>query len=151
MQTTTAQMILNVNDVYHGLIDKGWTGPIRIWFENAGMPDDFVDAVQSHAKNNGWVCPYQLDNRDKGDKFARIESILEPLNNTGKLFFNIGLKGSKFANLLSVQFLTFRKNLLSTEHDDIPDAVHGAVTLLNVPILKPGTTQHLKRTMTNIG
>lgn len=151
MQTTTAQMILNVHDVYHNLVASGWNKPVQIFFENAGMPDDFTEAVKTHAINNKWVCPYKLDGRDKGDKFARIESILEPLNNNGKLFMNAGLKGAKFANLVMVQFLNFRKHLLPSEHDDIPDAVHGAVTLLNVPVLKAGSTQHIKRPMLNIG
>lgn len=151
MQTTTAQMILNTHDVYHNLVASGWNKPVQIFFENAGMPDDFTEAVQQHAINNKWVCPYQLDGRDKGDKFARIESALEPLNRSGKLFFNAALKGTKFANLVMVQFLNFRKNLLSTEHDDIPDAVHGAVTLLNLPVIRPGSVQHFKRVMNTIG
>jgi hypothetical protein len=151
MQTTTSQMILNVHDIYHALVARGWNRPIQIYFENAGMPDDFIPAIQSHAETHKWVCPYQLDGRDKGDKYARIESILEPLNNLGKLFINNDIKGTKIGNLLTVQFLNFRKHLLSTEHDDIPDAVHGAVTMINIPVIKPGQVTHIKRTMNSIG
>lgn len=151
MQTTTAQMIRNVDELYHSLINRGWNGPCPIYFENAGMPDDFVPAVQTHAENNEWLCPYMLDGRDKGDKFARVEAILEPLNRTQKLIFNMDLKSMRIGNLITVQFLQFRKNLPITEHDDIPDAVHGAITLLNAPQIKPGGTGLYKKRTNSIG
>jgi hypothetical protein len=151
MQTTTSQMVRNVHDLYKSLVERGWNGPCPIYFENAGMPDDFTDAIQSYAENNQWLCPYTLDNRDKGDKYARIESILEPLNTQQKFIFNIDLKSLRIGNLITVQFLQFRKNLPVTEHDDIPDACHGAVTILNAPIIKPGGTNLYKRNMNTLG
>lgn len=139
-QCTTAQMVLHVSDLYQWVLGIGWKGSVPIWFENAGMPDDFVPAIQSHADVTGWVCPYQSDNRQKGDKFARIEALLEPLNVQGKLFFNRDIKADRFGTLATVQFLNFKHHLLRTEHDDIPDAVHGAVSLMNQPVIKPGGT-----------
>lgn len=140
MQCTTAQMILNTHDIYHNIVAAGWNRPLPVWFENAGMPDDFEVACQTHALNHGWVVPAQLDNRDKGDKFARIETAVEPLNRTGKLFFNSALKSERFGNLTTVQMLNFRKHLLPTEHDDIPDAIHGGITMINMPTIAPGRT-----------
>lgn len=145
MQTVTSQMIMNVHDIYRNVVMKGWHRPVRIWFENAGMPDDFVTAVQTHAINSGWTCPYILDGRDKGDKFSRIESILEPLNRDGKLFFNEEMKSERIGNLVVVQFLNFKRHLLPTEHDDIPDAIHGGITLLNTPIIPANSTTMIDR------
>lgn len=145
MQTTTAQMIHNVHNLDTWARGKGWTRHISIWFENAGMADDFQASVDTHAERNGWTCPFQLDGRDKGEKYVRVEQILEPLNRNGKLFFNIEMKGEPIGNLITVQFLSFKRHMLPTEHDDIPDAVHGAVTMLNVPQPKPGGTHLIKK------
>lgn len=145
MQCTTSQMILNVSDLFHNLREMGWGKPIACYFENAGMPDDFIEAVQKHAELSGWTCPYKMDARQKGDKFARIETALVPLNEQGKLFFNLDLKPKRFGSLASIQFLNFKKNMLPTEHDDIPDAVHGGVTLMNVKPLIPGGISSVNR------
>lgn len=150
-QTTTAQMVMNVHELYYEAQQMGWTRHIPVWFENAGMPDDFETAVTTHAINNGWTCPFQLDGRDKGDKYARIETILEPLSRNGKLIFNIDIKDQAVGNLVVVQFLNFRKNLMVTEHDDIPDAVHGAVTLINQPSIRPGGTTHHRKDAIPLG
>ena len=131
MQCTTSQMILNVNNIHDRLVNKGWTKPLKCWFENAGMPDDFKEAIQKHAELTHWVCPYKMDERVKGDKYARIEAALVPLNEQGKLFFNSEIKETRIGNLINSQFLNFKKHMTSTEHDDIPDAVHGGVSLLN--------------------
>jgi len=151
-QCTTAHMILNVQDTYSAIRDRGWQGPIQIYFENAGMPDDFVQAIQLHAEQTGWTCPYTLDNRVKGDKYARIESVLQPLNRDGKLFFNQEIRKNNFGRLCAVQFLNFKAKLLPTEHDDVPDAVHGAVTLINIPTIRPGQVKvHDQRSTTRLG
>lgn len=151
MQTTTSQMILNVHNLYHWAVAQGWNRPVPIYFENAGMADDFIEAVHTHAVQHGWICPYQLDNRDKGEKYSRIESIMEPLNNNQKFMINVDLKQDRFGNLVTVQFLKFRRHLPATEHDDIPDACHGAVTLMNVPIMRPGQVVHVKKSYGNRG
>lgn len=145
MKCTTQQMIINVHDLYAGLQAAGWDKPIDCWFENAGMPDDFEKTVQEHAQQTGWTCPYRYDNRQKGDKFARIESALVPLNTNGKLFFNRMLKTETIGSLISAQFLNFKHHLLPNEHDDIPDAVHGGVTIINIPTLKPGGVKQVNR------
>ncbi len=145
MQCTTSQMIINNYLIAQRLYNLGWQQTVEHWFENAGMPDDFIDAVQKHADVTGWVCPYRLDGRQKGDKFARIESALVPLNEQGKLFFNKAMKGERIGSLIAQQFGNFKAKLLPTEHDDIPDMVHGGVTLLNQPTFEPGQTRILMR------
>ena len=145
MQCTTNQMILNNYTVLKWIRSKGYSKDVIHWFENAGMPDDFVDAIQNFAEKNKWICPYKLDNRQKGDKFARIESALVPLNEQGKLFFNSEIKQTRFGSLVAMQFLNFKKNMTSTEHDDIPDMLHGGITLINMPAIKPGGISHVSR------
>jgi hypothetical protein len=137
MQCTTHQMILNNLKILLYLQGKGYQGSLVHWFENAGMPDDFQEAVQRVAYETKWVCPYKLDTRQKGDKYARIESALVPLNDQGKLYFNSEMKTERIYSLINAQFLNFKKNMLPTEHDDIPDMVHGGVTLLNQAVLLP--------------
>lgn len=137
-QCTTSHMITNVYALNQWAIGWGWHKPLVNWFENAGMPDDFEDAIKLHAASTGWACPYKYDNREKGDKYARIESVLEPLSRDGLLFFNAAIKKERFGGLCSIQFLNFKRKLLPTEHDDVPDAVHGGVTLINMPVIKPG-------------
>ena len=52
LQCTTDQMILNVFNMHEYLKHKGFKKPIPIWFENAGMPDDFVRAINDFSKNS---------------------------------------------------------------------------------------------------
>jgi hypothetical protein len=146
MQCTTTQMVLNNFNILLKLKELGCELSVTHWFENAGMPDDFQDVVQNFAIQNEWVCPFKLDGRQKGDKYARIESALVPLNEQGKLFFNSEIRNTHFGNLLNAQFLGFKNKLAPTEHDDIPDAVHGGITLLNQPELKIGGIKQFSRT-----
>jgi hypothetical protein len=48
------------------------------------------------------------------------------------------MKTDMIGSLISAQFLNFKHHLLPNEHDDIPDAVHGGITIINIPTLKPG-------------
>jgi len=133
MQCTTSQMILNNYTIACKLVELGWSQSVVHWFENAGMPDDFTKAIQDHAEATGWVCPYRLDGRQKGDKFARIESALVPLNEQGKLYFNRAMQDARIGSLIAQQFGNFKAKMEPSQHDDIPDMVHGGVTLLNAP------------------
>jgi hypothetical protein len=145
MQCTTSQMIVNNYEITKRLQMMGWDKPLDHWFENAGMPDDFIDAIQKHADATKWVCPYKLDGRQKGDKFVRIESILVPLNDQGKLYFNKAMKTERIGSLIAQQFGNFKAKMLPTEHDDIPDAIHGGITLMNQPVFTPGQTNVMMR------
>ena len=146
MQCTTSQMILNNYNIAVKLQGWGWEQFVEYWFENAGVADDFGDSIQNFAEKTGWVCPYQMDSRQKGDKYSRIEGLLVPLNDQGKLFFNIAMKQERIGSLIIQQFLNFRYKMGPDEHDDLPDAVHGGVSLINQPTLKPGGTKIVMRT-----
>lgn len=144
-QATTAQMILNNFNIAHRLYQLGWMESVVHWIENAGLPDDFPDAVQNFAQSQKWVMPYKLDSRQKGDKYSRIEACLVPLNDQGKLFFNQDMKSERIGSLIAQQFGNFRYKMTPDEHDDIPDAVHGAVSLMNEPQLRPGGTMVINK------
>jgi hypothetical protein len=75
------------------------------------------------------TLPLQDDKRDKPDKYFRIESLLEPLNRNGKLWFNINDKDSPHTQAMRAQFKAFGPK--SRAHDDGPDAVEGAIWTIN--------------------
>jgi len=77
----------------------------------------------------GRTVPIKGDDRKKPDKFTRIESLLEPLNRAGKLIFNEKEKQNPHMMRLEEQFKALQPG--SRAHDDGPDAVEGAVWILN--------------------
>jgi len=75
------------------------------------------------------TLPLKADERDKPDKYMRIESLLEPLNRNGYLWFNIDDKDNPHSVAMRAQFKAFGPK--SRAHDDGPDAVEGAVFTIN--------------------
>lgn len=69
------------------------------------------------------------DDRDKPDKYHRIESTLEPLNREGELIFNADIKSTQHMKIMEGQFKALSPK--SRAHDDGPDAVEGAVYKIN--------------------
>jgi PBSX family phage terminase large subunit len=101
------------------------------YVENAGLSDDFQKCVNEYTAKYQVSMPYTLDRTRKGDKYNRIESLLVPLNEQYKLYFSNEIKETKAYNQVEVQFLNFKKNMPKNMHDDIPDAIHGAITQLS--------------------
>lgn len=81
---------------------------------------------------HGVTLSLSADERDKPDKFYRIESLLEPLNRNAKLVFNEELKGKPYMANMEFQFLALSPT--SKANDDGPDAVEGAVWKINYKI-----------------
>lgn len=124
-QTTTDQMIQWHYDL------KGWVGdkvPIYFFIE-ANMLQDFVLDKFREAETKNGILPIRGDYRKKGDKFSRIESLLEPLNRQSRLVLNKKEQNNPHMQRLEEQFISLE--LGSTSHDDAPDAVEGAVYILN--------------------
>ena len=69
------------------------------------------------------------DDRDKPDKYHRIESTLEPLNRNGELIFNELERETQHMKTMEGQFLALSPK--SRAHDDGPDSVEGAVYVVN--------------------
>jgi len=89
------------------------------------------------------------DRRKKPDKFTRIESTLEPLNSTGRLFLNEAERANPSMLTLEEQFKALAPN--SKSHDDGPDAAEGAKHIIDTkfyeqaPIIIGRRHKHAKR------
>lgn len=110
---------------------KGRRAMVETWIENQGLADDFAKALDEYTAKNQCAIPFIKDNTNKGDKFMRIETLLVPLNDNYKLKFSNAIKNKPISKQVNVQFLNFAKNMPKDIHDDIPDAVHGAVMKLS--------------------
>lgn len=106
----------------------------KTWIENQGLADDFQKSYAEYCTKHTCAIPYELDRTKKGDKFQRIETLLVPMNENYKLFFANYIKTKPINNQVSIQFLNFARTMPKDLHDDIPDAVHGAVSKLSQPI-----------------
>ncbi len=85
------------------------------------------------------------DQRKKGHKYTRIEALLEPLHRNSKLYLNTAEKDNPHMKRLEEQFLAFAPG--SRAHDDAPDAVEGAIWIINnkETVKKSGTITIIKR------
>lgn len=97
-------------------------------FQDPWYNDVFSPALRTMEKTEG-VMPVSPDDRDKPDKFSRIEGNLEPLNRRGSLIFNEDESDDPHMTRLVEQFKAIEPTLPA--HDDGPDAVEGAVWIIN--------------------
>jgi len=97
-------------------------------FQDAWYQDVFMPALREMEKTAGTLA-VSPDDRDKPDKFSRIEGNLEPLNRRGSLIFNEDERDDPHMMRLEEQFKAIEPNLPA--HDDGPDAVEGAVWIIN--------------------
>lgn len=136
-QTTLHQMLLwffdirdYVNErtqVYYAVECNG--------FQDAWYQDVFLPALRIMERTKG-TLPITPDDRDKPDKFSRIEGNLEPLNRRGQLIFNVAEKEDPHMKRLDEQFLAIEPQL--SAHDDGPDATEGGVWMLNTKLRQMG-------------
>lgn len=114
-------------------------------FQDAWYQDVFMPALRNMEKTEGTLA-IAPDDRDKPDKFSRIEGNLEPLNRRGSLILNEAEKDNPHMTRLEEQFLAIEPN--SSAHDDGPDAVEGAVWIINTKLrnLAPMKVNVQKRT-----
>lgn len=125
-QTSTAAMV----DWHYQLAD--WVNgrvPVYYFMEANFLQDTILAEFWAEAAKRGKVIPIKGDKRKKQDKFTRIESLLEPLNSNGKLFLNESERKNPHMVTLEEQFKMIEPG--SRAHDDAPDAVEGAVFLIN--------------------
>lgn len=143
-QTTTAQMIDWHYDLY--TMCEGKTA-LYMYMEANLMQDIFLEEFQRAGKEHGAYLPISGDTRAKPDKFARIEANLEPLNRQGRLVFNEAERENPHMRRLEEQFKSIEPSM--TSHDDGPDAVEGAVWIINTKTrlmqpIKVGSTKRNK-------
>lgn len=114
-------------------------------FQDAWHQDVFMPALRNMEKSKGTLA-VSPDDRDKPDKFSRIEGNLEPLNRRGSLIFNEAERDDPHMMRLEEQFKAIEPNLPA--HDDGPDAAEGAVWIINTKLrrLAPIKVAHDRRT-----
>jgi predicted phage terminase large subunit-like protein len=138
-QTTTAQMVqwhYDIMDMLGGL-------PCYYYMEANLIQDILMEEFHKVGKVVGKMVPIKGDERKKPDKFTRIESLLEPLNRAGKLIFNEREKENPHMQRLDEQFKAFQPG--SRAHDDGPDAVEGAVWIINNKVRELTPPVYIKR------
>ena len=101
----------------------------RYYMESVFIQDVLVKEVNDGCLRRGMPLHVIGDTRHKPDKFTRIEASLEPLNRNGLLYLNENEQKNPHMQRLEEQFKAFAPG--SSAHDDAPDAVEGAVWLLN--------------------
>ena len=125
-QTSTANML----DWQYEIIKLvGSKTPVYFYIEWPWIDDSLKMEILKANKRHKVTLPLKADERDKPDKFHRIESLLEPLNRNEKLWFNQKLKDSDHMKNMEDQFLALSPT--SRAHDDGPDAVEGGVYKVN--------------------
>jgi predicted phage terminase large subunit-like protein len=124
-QATTAQMI----DWHCRIMNYVGDRACYYYMEEVFMQDVIVKEVSEAGKRMGRTIPIRGDTRRKPDKYMRIESLLEPMVRNEELYLNEEEKHNLHMQRLATQFTAFAAG--SAAHDDGPDAVEGAVWLIN--------------------
>ena len=124
-----------------------------IFIENNGLQNPFYEQVLlplifEMGAANGGVIGVTPDDRDKPDKYFRIEGTLEPLNRMGLLIFNEDEKEDPNMKRLEAQFKSVSAN---SKTMDGPDAVEGGVHKVKnmIAIAAVGAIQVVKRKVHN--
>lgn len=140
-QTTTAIMLQ-----WYYMIMRFVAFVVNVFYliEWPWIDDTLKLEIQASNKREKVTLPLGPDEREKPDKYFRIESLLEPLNRNGHLWFNIDDKDSPHGIAMRAQFKAFGPK--SKAHDDGPDAVEGAVWTINSKTVNNASSiQTLKR------
>ncbi|VTP94896.1 hypothetical protein [Sphingobacterium daejeonense] len=126
-QTTTANMIEWHYQIAELVADRV---PVYYMMEANFIQDTLINKFYEYSsEHDKKIIPLKGDQRKKADKFTRIETLLEPLNRNEKLWLNEKEKESLHMQRLEEQFLAIEAG--SSAHDDAPDAVEGAVWIIN--------------------
>ena len=132
-QTSTTKMV----DWHYKIMEIVGHYTCYYFVEENNISDSLTRAFQEAQLKTGKYIPVKMDKRSKQDKFTRIESLLEPLHSDNRLFLNSNEINDPNMQTLEEQFISISPK--SRAHDDGPDAVEGAVWILNQKstILKP--------------
>ncbi len=124
-QTSVTNMVK-----WHYDIDAWVAGrvPILYYMEANFLQDLILEEFRTCGRSVGHQLPIRGDQRKKPDKFSRIEA-MQPIFERGLMLLNEREKDSAGMRLLTEQLLMFEKG--SKSHDDAPDALEGAIWLLN--------------------
>jgi predicted phage terminase large subunit-like protein len=123
-QTSVAEMIRWHYYIHNFVGDN----PVAYYMESNFIQDLILDEFKKTGAETGFQIPIRGDNRKKPDKFARIEA-LQPLFERNLIILNRDEKNMPGMINLTEQLLSFERG--SRTHDDAPDALEGAIYLLN--------------------
>lgn len=104
----------------------------RVWLENNSLQDPFYQQVikplvLSIGKDRKRRLSVSLDDRNKGDKFNRIEGTLEPIHRGGDLIFNEDEQDNPAMRMLEDQMLSVSEK---SKFMDGPDSLEGGVWII---------------------
>lgn len=138
-QTSVSNMV-----AWHYDIDGYIAGrcPVMYYMESNFIQDLLLDEFRKAGDAVGRQIPVRGDGRKKPDKFSRIEA-MQPLFERGLIILNEKEKSSPGMVQLVEQLLMFEKG--SRVHDDAPDALEGAVWLLNMRSMACASTYRVGR------
>lgn len=123
---STAQMLDWQYDILNYVNDKV---PIYFIIEWPWIDDMLKQEIKLANVRHKITLALKADDRDKPDKYHRIEANLDPLNRNGKLIFNEDLKDNPHMKETEFQFKALSPK--SRAHDDAPDSVEGGVWSVN--------------------
>lgn len=126
------------------------TGSTQVFFyiENNSLQDPFYQQVllpliYAEGESRKDMLPVIPDERDKPEKYFRIEGNLEPLNRMGQLILNEEEKSDPHMKRLVTQFKSVSPN---SKTMDGPDAVEGGTTILkNLLATTTGSIMTIRR------
>lgn len=124
-QTSVTRMVAwhyELHDWIDGLVS------VRYYMESNFIQQLLLDEFRKEGEACGMHIPVMGDSRKKPDKFARIEA-MQPLFERGLVVLNEKEEKSVGMQQLIEQLQLFERG--SRAHDDAPDALEGAIYLLN--------------------
>lgn len=122
------------------------------FIENNTLQDPFYEQVflpliAAKAKQDRRThLPISPDERDKPDKWFRIEGTLEPINRLGQLIFNEDEKSNPHMQRLAAQFLSAKA---TSKELGGPDAVEGGVYIIKQKISEVNNKMSLGKRIIN--
>jgi len=143
-QATTAKMV----QWHYDIMELVGNNACYYFMEEVFLQDILLQEFYEAGGKKGKVIPITGDKRAKPEKFMRIDSLLEPLNRNGKLFLNEAESSNPHMLRLRDQFVALAPK--SRAHDDAPDAVEGAVYIINNKVVAGASAVVvIKRTRSN--
>lgn len=122
---------------------------VRVWIENNSLQNPFYEQVilpqiYQRANESKVMLPVTGDDRDKKDKYTRIEGTLEPINRLGHLIFSEAEANCPHMMRLKAQFRNFSRK---QKRMDGPDMVEGGVFKLqeSAAVQATGGIEQVKR------
>jgi phage terminase large subunit-like protein len=124
-QTSITEVVKFMYDYYELTRDKC---VVNFYMEEVFLQGMFFDDFEAEAIERKYYLPVAGDNRQKPDKFSRIQS-LSPLYERGVAIYDERERANPDCQTGLEQLLGFEKG--SNVHDDAPDADEGALFILN--------------------